>query len=161
MSRYFCMLLHGFTARSHWKRFYFQTDRQPNLLIITDERRIKQILINLLSNAVKLTPSGGHIDIVADFDPKQGYRISASDNGIGIVKSHIAYVFIPFGRVANSTIHTLEGTSLGLSTAKSLTELHGGSICFSSKLGVSTQIFIVLPTHRKAPYKPQLHDSAN
>ena len=115
----------------------------------------------MLSNAVKLTPSGGHIDIVADFDPKQGYRISASDNGIGIVKSHIAYVLIPFGRVANSTIHTLEGTSLGLSTAKSLTELHGGSLDFSSKLGVSTQIFIVLPTHRNAPYKPQLHDSAD
>jgi signal transduction histidine kinase len=91
------------------------------------------------------------IDIVADFDPKQGYRISASDNYIGIVKS----------RVANNTFHTLEGSRLGLSTAKSFTELHGGSLDFSSKLGVVTQILIVLPTHRKAPYKPQLHDSAN
>jgi signal transduction histidine kinase len=115
----------------------------------------------LLSNAVTFTPSGGHIDIAADFDPKQGYRISASDNGIGIVKIHIAHVLIPFGHVANNTFHTLEGSGLGLSTTKSLTELHGGSLDISRKLGVVTQIFIVLPTHRKAPYKPQLHDSTN
>jgi signal transduction histidine kinase len=67
----------------------------------------------------------------------------------------------PFGRVANNTFHTLEGSGLGLSTAKSLSELRGGSLDFSSKLGVVTQIFIVLPAHHKAPYKPQLHDSAN
>lgn len=115
----------------------------------------------MLSNAVTFTPSGGNINIVADFDPKEGYRISISDNGIGIVKSHIAHVLIPFGRVANNSFHTLEGTGLGLSTAKSLAELNSGSLDFSSKLGVGTQIFIVLPTHRKAPYKPQLHDSAN
>ena len=115
----------------------------------------------MLSNAVTFIPSGGQIDIIAYFDPKHGYRISASDNGIGILKSHIAYVLIPFGRVANSTIHTLEGSGLGLSTTKSLTELHDGSLDFSSKLGVVTQIFIVLQTHRKAPCKPQLHDSAN
>ena len=115
----------------------------------------------MLSNVVTFTPSGGHIDVIADFDPKQGYGISTSDNGIGIVKSHIAHVLIPFGHVANNTFHTLEGSGLGLRTAKSLTELHGGSLDFSSKLGVVTQIFIVLPTHRKAPYKPQLHDSAD
>jgi two-component system cell cycle sensor histidine kinase PleC len=115
----------------------------------------------LLSSAVTFAPSRGHIDIIADFDPKQGYRISASDNGIGIVKSHIAHILILFGLVANNTFYTLEGSVLGLSTTKSLTELHGGSLDISRKLGVVTQIFIVLPTHRKAPYKPQLHDSAN
>ena len=117
--------------------------------------------MNVSSNAVKCTLSGGHINIVADSDPEHGYRILASNNGIGIAKRNITYVLTTFGRVADSTIHTFEGTDLGLSITKSLTELHGGSLDLSSKLGVGIQISIALPTHRKAPNKPQLHDSAN
>src|SRR5690606_8937143 len=93
-----------------------------------DERYIRQILINLLSNALKFTPSGGRVSVCARRAADGGISLLVADTGIGIPASFINRVFEPFYQVQSDLARKFEGTGLGLSLVKGLTELHGGEV---------------------------------
>jgi len=96
-----------------------------------DSERIHQILWNLLSNAVKFTPPGGTARVSlrrAD----SGVEIIVSDNGIGIPPALLTKVFDQFLQADASTTRRQGGLGLGLSIARSLAKLHGGSITAAS-----------------------------
>ncbi|MGH1462387.1 MAG: hybrid sensor histidine kinase/response regulator [Neptuniibacter sp.] len=111
-------------------------------LVITDEKRLRQILINLLSNAVKYTPEGQ-----VDFDISYRNQVAEfriKDTGPGIGDEHLKRIFDPFERVRNNETASLPGTGLGLTIVKLLTEIMGGDIQVDSNKGQGTEFKVSL-----------------
>ena len=96
-------------------------------LVMGDPSRLQQILWNLLSNAVKFTPKGGHIQVRVTREGANA-AISVKDNGKGINKEFLPYVFERFQQADGSLTRKYGGLGLGLAIARHLTELHGGTI---------------------------------
>jgi signal transduction histidine kinase len=121
-------------------------DGLPTILL--DLRRIKQVLINLLSNAIKFTEPGGTITISAAIDESGGMTIAVRDTGIGMRQDEIPKALEPFGQIDSSLARRYEGTGLGLSLAKQLTETHGGQLQIESQIDVGTTVNVSLPAER-------------
>ena len=116
--------------------------------IILDVRRMKQILINLLSNAIKFTEPGGEIIAGARIDETGSMKVMVRDTGIGMKPEDIPKALETFGQIDSSLSRRYEGTGLGLSLAKQLTEAHDGELKITSELGVGTRVQIILPPER-------------
>jgi two-component system cell cycle sensor histidine kinase PleC len=129
------------------KRLRVGTEFEADLVFTADRRAIKQILLNLLSNAMKFTGPGGRVTIRAR-SVGDAITVSIQDTGIGIPREHIRTLGRPFVQVANQFTKTHKGSGLGLAIARSLVELHGGSMKIASTVGVGTIVSIRLP---KAP----------
>jgi two-component system cell cycle sensor histidine kinase PleC len=121
----------------------------PELMI--DARRSKQILINLLGNAVKFTPAGGSVTLSAERQPSGGIAFHVADTGIGMSEADIAVALSPFGQVDTGLDRRFEGAGLGLPLAKSLAELHGGSLTIRSRPGQGTTVSVYYPASCIAP----------
>ncbi|MFL6279284.1 MAG: ATP-binding protein [Vicinamibacterales bacterium] len=98
-----------------------------------DAQRVQQILWNVLHNAVKFTGSGGSVDALVTHSDGH-VRVLVKDTGCGIASSFLPFVFDRFRQAdpAPTGSAAMWGLGLGLSIAKSLVELHGGSIHASS-----------------------------
>jgi len=116
--------------------------------LVADERRIKQVMINLLSNAVKFTQRGGEVLLNAHMDAQRGMIVAVKDTGIGIAAEDIPKVLSPFGQVDSSLSREYEGTGLGLHLARTLMEMHGGSLAIESAPGVGTTVRCYFPAAR-------------
>jgi PAS domain S-box-containing protein len=114
--------------------------------LAVDERRLKQCLVNLLSNAIKFTPAGGNVTLSASFARDGRLMLAVADTGIGIEEGQIETVLAPFGQVESAFSRRQHGTGLGLPLAKSLIELHGGTLDIRSAVGVGTTVTLALPT---------------
>ncbi len=105
---------------------------------LTDVNRLQQILINLINNAIKFTKDG---EVTLEINEKKRdennseLHFSVIDNGIGISEKNQLKLFSDFVQADSSTTKKFGGTGLGLSISKKLTELLGGEISVSSKLG--------------------------
>jgi two-component system sensor histidine kinase/response regulator len=112
-----------------------------------DAGRVRQILLNLLSNAVKFTEHGS-VSISISREAKQdqvvSLRFSVRDTGIGMTAEQQAGLFQAFTQADCSTTRRFGGTGLGLTIAKRLVELMGGSIGVSSEIGVGTTFWFNL-----------------
>jgi signal transduction histidine kinase len=96
-------------------------------LVRGDPSRLQQVLWNLLSNAIKFTPKGGLVQVVLERVNSHA-EICVEDNGIGIRADFLPHVFDRFRQADSGTTRNFGGLGLGLSIAKNLVELHGGSI---------------------------------
>ena len=96
-------------------------------LVDGDSGRLKQVIANLLSNAVKFTPSGGEISIAVK-GAESYVELSVSDTGTGIEADFLPHIFDRFRQADNSITRQHGGLGLGLSIAKHLVEMHGGTI---------------------------------
>jgi signal transduction histidine kinase len=129
-------------------------DVPPSLpLIRCDALRFRQILLNLMSNAVKFTPPGGFASVAAAIE--DGFVIiTVADTGIGMREEDIAIALEPFRQVSNDGGNTLTrrfgGTGLGLPLAKTLVELHGGTLAIESAPRRGTKVRVRLPLERAA-----------
>ncbi len=117
---------------------------QPNIAIINDSARLRQILINLISNAVKFTDVGT-IRIEAYELSKERVAIAVSDTGIGIDPIEQANIFQAFRQIDQTIIRRHGGTGLGLSITDSLVRLMQGKIVVESQLGEGSTFRIELP----------------
>ena len=135
-------VIHIIRARAFQKSLDFVVNIDPNIpsVLRGDEVRIKQVLINLLSNAVKFTHDG-------QITLSVGSRIegdvchvsfSVSDTGIGIKPEDSEKIFVLFQQIDTKRNRNIEGTGLGLSLTKKLTEMMGGSIKMESEYGVGS-----------------------
>ncbi|WP_176525066.1 PAS domain S-box protein [Caenispirillum bisanense] len=115
-----------------------------------DERRLKQVFVNLLSNAVKFTEAGGAVSLVIDRDEDGCLSAVVSDTGIGMSAADLARIQHRFTQIDSSLGRKYEGMGLGLSLAKDIVELHGGSLGISSTPGIGTTVTVVLPAGRFA-----------
>jgi two-component system cell cycle sensor histidine kinase PleC len=115
----------------------------PDLMV--DMRRTKQVLLNLLANAVKFTPSGGRVALSGQLTDDGGFCFTVADNGIGMTEEEQAVALSPFGQVDSGLDRRFEGVGLGLPLAKSLAELHGGTLAIQSEPGRGTTVTVTFP----------------
>lgn len=117
---------------------------------ISDEGRVRQILLNLAGNAVKFTDHGGvRISMQADEDP--GFiRFEVADTGIGIAEEALPRIFAEFTQADSSLARRYGGTGLGLAITQRLVKALGGRIGVSSTLGKGSRFWFTLPA-RRAP----------
>ena len=119
------------------------------LVIDADIDRIVQVLSNLLTNAARYTPSGGRIALNAQ--PVDGQvRIECEDNGPGIPAALVPQLFHPFAQGPRTLDRRDGGLGLGLALARSLTELHGGTITVHSVEGSGSRFVVTLPLASEA-----------
>ena len=115
-------------------------------IVSTDFARLAQVLWNLTRNAVKFTPIGGTITISTANEGSK-IRISIADTGIGIPKHALAGIFDAFEQGTHGGPHGSGGIGLGLTIAKSLIGILGGSITAQSEgSSKGTQFTIMLDT---------------
>ncbi len=115
----------------------------PELALSTDRVRLGQVVINLVSNAVKFSPRGGTVTVSLSLDG-QVVRLSVADRGPGIPEDFRDRIFQRFAQSAG-TAREKGGSGLGLRISKSIVELLGGTIGYTTKLGEGTTFFVDLP----------------
>jgi signal transduction histidine kinase len=113
----------------------FNCDDSVPEVIVTDEQRIKQVLLNLLSNAMKFTAKGS-ITVNVHFNPEDSFLItSVTDTGVGIKSSDQNKLFKVFGKLSATSSINANGIGLGLNICKQICEAFEGGISVSSVLG--------------------------
>jgi signal transduction histidine kinase/CheY-like chemotaxis protein len=132
-------------ARNKGLEFRFEIQGELPAVVKTDQKRLTQILINILGNALKFTKSGAIIFRVKY--ARELAHIEIEDTGPGIAESEYYKIFEPFSRGTAADQINVGGTGLGLTISKLLTELMGGELTFTSKLGIGTtfRIHLFLP----------------
>ena len=129
--------------------FFIDTVDVVNEDVICDSLRLSQILLNCVSNAVKYTKPGGTVGIriIQKEHAPEGYAdydFVVRDTGIGMSEEFVAHIFEPFSREENSTLSRVPGTGLGMSIAKNIVDMMGGTIRVKSKLGEGSEFTISL-----------------
>ena len=113
------------------------------LNIISDEQKIKQVLLNLISNAVKYTENGSiaiSTTLLADH-----VQIAIQDSGIGIPAEELPHIFESFRQVDSSLSRSFSGTGLGLAITKNITTLLNGTLTVCSTVGQGSTFTVTLP----------------
>lgn len=109
-----------------------------------DVLRLQQIVWNLLANAIKFTPRHGRVIVRVEREAET-YLISVEDDGIGIPENELPHVFDRFRQADGSATRRHPGMGIGLALARSLVELHGGSIRAESDPGHGSRFTFSLP----------------
>ncbi len=117
---------------------------EPMAPVRADFLRLQQVLWNLLANAIQFTPQHGRIVVRVEREPER-YLVSVEDDGIGIPESELPHVFERFRQVDGSATRGHAGMGIGLALARSLVELHGGSIWVSSVVGQGSRFTFAIP----------------
>ncbi|HYO87237.1 MAG TPA: PAS domain-containing protein, partial [Candidatus Limnocylindrales bacterium] len=107
-----------------------------------DPERITQVITNLITNALNYTPAGGTVRMsIVPAQGRESVLIRVMDSGVGISADDLPFIFQPFYRV----VSTVEGAGLGLSIAREIVELHGGSIEVKSQSRQGSTFTVRLP----------------
>ena len=115
------------------------------VVLRTDPRKLRQILLNLLSNAVKFTDHGSVL-LRAELEAGAPvFRIS--DTGVGIAPEHAALIFEPFWQAEQPTTRRAGGAGLGLAVARRLGRMLGGDVELETETGRGTTFTVRLPAN--------------
>ena len=127
------------------KKHTLRVQAAEGLFVHGDGVRLEQVVSNLLNNAAKYTDAGGHIELTAF--PQDGQAvICVKDDGIGIPEGVIPRIFELFGQADDSCARGRGGLGIGLTIAKSLVEMHNGSIsAFSRGLRHGSTFTVSIP----------------
>jgi len=111
--------------------------------LYADAARLEQVVTNLLTNAAKYTTEGGHIWLSVQ---KEGDKavLRVRDTGLGIDRALLPHVFDLFTQAQRSSDRSQGGLGIGLTLAKRLVEMHGGTIGVSSILGQGSEFIVSL-----------------
>jgi len=137
------------SGRAQDKKLVLDADIENIISVVADRRATKQIIVNLLSNAVKFTPEGGKVIVRTRLVGDQ-IKLVIADTGIGIPAQSLSRLGRPFEQVESQLTKTYHGSGLGLAIARSLTQLHGGTMRLRSKLGAGTVVRVSLPRDPRA-----------
>lgn len=133
---------------------------QAPVALHADRRCVRQILYNLVSNAVKFTDPNGSVRISCapathvstNNVARPCVRFEIADSGIGVQPQDLDRIFEPFKRGSRPAGRHYEGTGLGLSLSRKLVELSGGTIGLTSRPGVGSTFFVLLPVNNQPPH---------
>jgi PAS domain S-box-containing protein len=121
------------------------------IFLDADSLRLTQVFSNLLNNACKYTPAGGRVWVRTEAEGTQ-VRVSVKDTGTGIAADELSGIFDMFAQVDASPERSQGGLGIGLTLARRLTELHGGTIEATSEgLGRGSEFVVRLPTVAEKP----------
>ncbi|HEX4339129.1 MAG TPA: HAMP domain-containing sensor histidine kinase [Polyangiaceae bacterium] len=115
-----------------------------DLVMRTDETKVRQILTNLMSNAVKFTDSGSVVLRVRRASDEQ-VSFHVVDTGVGIPTEQLAVIFEPFRQAQGSDRRAVSGTGLGLAIVSRLSTILGGQVTVTSTVGKGTEFAVTLP----------------
>ena len=125
--------------------------------MVSDRRRIEQILLNLLGNAVKFTEHGA-VTLRAELDeafrqsptaiPRPAARLRVADTGMGVTPENLATLFQPFRQLDTGLSRAHEGTGLGLAICRRLAGLLGGEIGATSQLSKGSEFTVTVPLEK-------------
>jgi CheY-like chemotaxis protein len=111
--------------------------------LYADASRLEQVVTNLLTNAAKYTQEGGHIYLSAQQEGDKAV-LRVRDTGLGIAPAFLPHVFDLFMQAERSSDRSQGGLGIGLTLAKRLVEMHGGTIGVSSTLGQGSEFVVSL-----------------
>ncbi|WNO09107.1 ATP-binding protein [Teredinibacter sp. KSP-S5-2] len=117
-----------------------------NLDIVTDKRKLRQILLNLISNGVKYTQEGNVTCIVEPIIEKRSIEFRIEDTGIGIAEDQLSGLFQSYQRIKDEKNKGILGTGLGLALVEELVRLLRGTIHVESVYGEGSQFIVTLPS---------------
>ena len=120
------------------------TAEGESLMVTADKDKMNQVLTNLLSNAIKFTQKNGQITFLLKQE-KYKTILQIKDNGMGIEKEQLPFIFDRFYMVDTSRNREIGGQGIGLSIVKGVIEAHQGNITVESQLGIGTTFTITLP----------------
>jgi signal transduction histidine kinase len=135
------------TGQAIEERKHAVTIRVPDqsCMISADKVRLTQCVSNLVNNAAKYTPMGGQIEVALELHPRT-YRISVTDNGLGLSAEAAGAIFRMFEQVEEHRDHAHGGLGIGLALVKQLMELHGGDVSvWSDGPGLGSVFTLELP----------------
>jgi len=113
-------------------------------IISCDSVHISNVINSLLDNAVKY--SGDSVKIkISTWNENKSVFVEISDNGIGIAKEALPYIFDKFFRVHTGNLHDVKGFGLGLFYVKQMVEAHNGKVTVQSTPGVGTRFLLRIP----------------
>ncbi|MBQ9376273.1 MAG: response regulator, partial [Schwartzia sp.] len=141
----------AFRPQAEKKRLALETDFVlPSQPVMLDTAHFRRILGNLIDNAVRFTPSGGRVAVSARqrkiaASGYARYEFVVSDNGVGMDEEFLGRIFKPFERDESFTDASYPGAGLGLSIARSLLHVMGGSVTVESQKGEGTSFTVNLP----------------
>ncbi|MBI2301987.1 MAG: HAMP domain-containing histidine kinase [Armatimonadetes bacterium] len=137
------------------KDVHLVVEAEPVLpVLVTDQLKLRQILLNLLSNAVKFTDHGEVRLTLARGE--SGVRLAVSDSGVGIPPDQLGRIFLAYVQVEDSRPgRRVEGTGLGLAICSRLARLLGGEITVESELGRGSVFTLHLPLVAPAAPRPE------
>ena len=145
------------SLRCYDKQILFTNNKDslPEIAIMGDELRLKQVLINLLGNAVKFTNPGGSIEFLvkvsAETEKNITLHFSVRDNGIGISEKNLPKLFTEFEQGDNAIAIKYDGTGLGLAISQRLVIAMGGEIKVKSVLGKGSTFSFTLEFQKTDP----------
>jgi signal transduction histidine kinase len=125
--------------------------------IVSDRRRVEQILLNLLSNAIKFTEQGQvtltaepvpAFQSSAEASPCPAVRLRVADTGIGIKPEDLSTLFQPFRQLDTGLARQHEGTGLGLAICRKLASLMGGDISVVAQCSRGSEFSLTLPLQK-------------
>lgn len=125
--------------------------------MVSDRRRVEQVLLNLLSNAVKFTQHGQvtlSVESLPESEsftlPPQKYiRFRVTDSGIGILPDDLASLFQPFRQINTELVHQHKGTGMGLAISRKLAHRLGGEVYGESQYGIGSVFTFIVPINRE------------
>jgi signal transduction histidine kinase/CheY-like chemotaxis protein len=113
--------------------------------ILTDEIKLKQIIINLITNAIKFTEHG-FVTFGYKVNNKNSIiTFTINDTGLGIDEAHQEIIFDRFRRIDGDYAIKVGGLGLGLSISKAYVEMLGGTISLQSKVGIGSRFVFTIP----------------
>lgn len=128
------------------KGLTIDVDCDDDLIIQSSQESLKHILMNLIQNAIEAVEEKTDIIIIRAYEDKDNIIIECQDNGCGIAKDNLEYLFNPFF----TTKPQGEGTGLGLYVVYSEIKYLGGHIDVNSTLGKGTTFFMKLKNQKDA-----------
>ena len=137
-------IVHMFQLQAEAKglAFHYRCHSPLPNIVVTDEKRLRQVLINLLSNAIKFTPRGS-VDLNLRYR-NQVAVFSVTDSGIGIAPDKLETIFQPFEQIREAHQPSSPGTGLGLTITRFLAEIMGGEITVTSVPGKGSTFTVSL-----------------
>ena len=128
------------------RRLSFSLDIPKDITVKGNRDDLQHVFINLIDNAIKYNSSGGQVEVSASRN-KNYVLVSIMNTGPGIPPEETENVLKQFYRIEKSRSTQYGGTGLGLTIAKRIIELHGGTISIRSGLGQKTYVDVSLPLH--------------
>lgn len=130
------------------KQIHFYVEESPERIsgnILTDEVKLKQILINLITNAIKFTEKG-YVSFGYTVNKTKGVlEFKVTDSGLGINENNLKIIFDRFRRLEDDYSVESSGLGLGLSITKAYVEMLGGGISVASEVGVGSTFAFEIP----------------
>ena len=136
-------IINNFKLRSQSQNINIINNITPDIKINYDPQRFTQIVTNILNNSILATDDGGIISFSTSTN-NNNLLLKISDNGTGIPKDELPYIFDRFYRTDKSRNRQSGGSGLGLSIVKYLIESHNGTIKINSELSKGTEVLIFI-----------------